>query len=388
MATLKQFVRRVPIALLQQHVEQVGVLLPPEFEWTAGSSATAKRFSDIMEQYDGTPAERLRLDVERVSAMGDEVGDGALYSTSSDPSALDRQPSSHARAYYSFLTNLADFRRAEEARYADERRRGRSWDGFESERDLTVRRDAANIAEFEKAASAFFGTSQVEAEISERVRKRHHRSDAALVQTTIYVEDRPSELRSFHDGRIAFTTHRPVHEAAITYEPETGAIEVVAKAGAHRPALANLFAEHLLATRHRGNRIAVRRYRLDHLRQPQHFESEPLHQIDSVSVKAMSLMPFGTQGERLTLELMGKAPGTIWDLAERRLQGGATRLADYLITRITLVVRFKPKLGTGRARVLPITITGGTGCNLKDCTEQERLIGEHYMRAWGILEDV
>jgi len=28
------------------------------------------------------------------------------------------------------------------------------------------------------------------------------------------------------------------------------------------------------------------------------------------------------------------------------------------------------------------------GCNLKDQTEEEQLIGEKYLRRWGILNDV
>ncbi|GGJ40808.1 hypothetical protein [Neoroseomonas lacus] len=388
MATLKQFVRRVPIALLQQHVEQTCLMLPPEFEWQDDGGASAKRFFAIVDEYDGVPAERFRLDIDRVAAMADEVGDGALYTTSSDPSALHLQPSTAARAYYSFLNNPSDFRRAEEARFADERRRGRNWDGFVSDRNLTVHRDATNLEAFQQSASELIGTGQVEVEISDRGRRRHDMADAVLVQATMYVEDRPNELRSFRDGRIAFTTHRPVHEAAITYEPETGAIEVVARTGIHRATLANLFAEHLMETQQPGGRVAIRQYRLEHLRRPHRFDTQPRHHIEDVRVKSMCLMPLAAQNERLTLELMRKAPGTIWDLAERRLYGGASRLADYLITRITLIVRFRPRLGTGRARVLPITVTAGTGCNIKDCTAEERLIGEYYMRAWGTLEDV
>jgi hypothetical protein len=32
-------------------------------------------------------------------------------------------------------------------------------------------------------------------------------------------------------------------------------------------------------------------------------------------------------------------------------------------------------------------VTMPHGCNLKDMTPQERLIGEKYLRVWGILKD-
>ena len=40
-----------------------------------------------------------------------------------------------------------------------------------------------------------------------------------------------------------------------------------------------------------------------------------------------------------------------------------------------------------RGRTLPLTITMPHGCNLKDQTEREQLIGEKYLREWGILRD-
>ena len=388
MTTIKQFVRRAPTPLLREHFERIGLAMPVGFDWSGDGSSIAKRVSDVLGDYDGDPLERFRLDVDRISHMADELGEAALYATTSDTTVLDAQSSRHARAYCSFLYRLPEFRRAEEARFADERRRGRNWDGFLYESGHAVRRDAESIRAFETAVSELFGTGQVEAEVCDRGRKRHNRPDASLVQVTLYIEDRPNDLRAFRDGRIAYTTHRPVHEAAVTYEPETGIIEVVAKERAHRPALVSLFAEHVLATNNPGGRIPIRQYRIEHLRRPHEFQTEPEHQIDRVDVKQMCLMPFEAQGERLTLELLRKSSGTIWDLARRRLHGGENALGSYIITRITLVVRFKAKVGAGRARALPIAISAGTGCNLKDCTEQERLIGEKYLRDWGILVDV
>jgi hypothetical protein len=207
------------------------------------------------------------------------------------------------------------------------------------------------------------------------------------VQATLYIEDRPNDLLTLRDGRVGYLTYRPVQEAAITYEPETGVIEVVAKSKDHRPALAKLFAQHLLATVP-GEPVAVRRHRLEHLRTRHEFGTQPEHLIERVDVKSMHLMPFAASGERIMLELLRKANGTIWELAERRLAGGVGALQNYIVKRVTLTVRFKAKLGVGRPRVLPITITADAGCNLKDCTEQERLIGDKYLRDWGILVDV
>lgn len=130
MTTIKQFVRRAPTPLLREHFERIGLAMPVGFDWFGDGSSIAKRVSDVLGDYDGDPLERFRLDVDRISHMADELGEAALYATTSDTTALDAQSSRHARAYCSFLYRLPEFRRAEEARFADERRRGRNWDGF------------------------------------------------------------------------------------------------------------------------------------------------------------------------------------------------------------------------------------------------------------------
>lgn len=53
-----------------------------------------------------------------------------------------------------------------------------------------------------------------------------------------------------------------------------------------------------------------------------------------------------------------------------------------------LTIRFHPEAGSGRGKVLPMTITMPHGCDLKDRTERERMIGDKYLRRWGIVRDI
>jgi len=52
-----------------------------------------------------------------------------------------------------------------------------------------------------------------------------------------------------------------------------------------------------------------------------------------------------------------------------------------------LAIKFHPKGDARRVRSLTLAVTMPHGCNLKDQTEQEQLIGEKYLRRWGILVD-
>lgn len=47
-----------------------------------------------------------------------------------------------------------------------------------------------------------------------------------------------------------------------------------------------------------------------------------------------------------------------------------------------------PEAGSSRGRTLPLTVTMPHGCDLKDRTERERMIGEKYLRRWYIVKDV
>ena len=69
-----------------------------------------------------------------------------------------------------FLEHRAQFQRAEEARYTDEHRRGRRWDGFVGEAELDVRRDEAGIDDFRRAIAEKFGSRNVHVEIFDRYR--------------------------------------------------------------------------------------------------------------------------------------------------------------------------------------------------------------------------
>jgi hypothetical protein len=53
----------------------------------------------------------------------------------------------------------------------------------------------------------------------------------------------------------------------------------------------------------------------------------------------------------------------------------------------SFTIKFHPGPSGGRGKSLTLTVTMPHGCNLKDMTPQERLIGEKYLRRWGILTD-
>ena len=66
------------------------------------------------------------------------------------------------------------------------------------------------------------------------------------MQVTIYREGRPDDLLRFDDkGSLVRQAYRPVFEAAVTYEPATGGIEVIANDKATRSEIVKATVMHL-----------------------------------------------------------------------------------------------------------------------------------------------
>jgi hypothetical protein len=177
-------------------------------------------------------------------------------------------------------------------------------------------------------------------------------------------------------------------------------IEVVAGSRKDRIDLTRLMAKHLLGIDFEEKYVPLREYDLSVLLKPFSFPTDLEDGIESVTVRELRLMDPGEPGERIELLSPKDARRTIWEMARHRLGLGADGAGtsafppgfsgdqpDWAITRAVITVRFRPAAGVGRGKTLTLTVTMPHGCNLKDMTPQERLIGEKYLRRWNILKE-
>lgn len=171
----------------------------------------------------------------------------------------------------------------------------------------------------------------------------------------------------------------------MTYEPATGVIEVVANDRESREEMVRFMARDLLGIEFQSEKVPFRNYDLDVLLHPFDFPTEPEDGVESVEVKQLRLMPIDNVGERVTLECLRKTDRTIWSMSAERFGANDPLAGGWVATQAKLSIKFQPKGDAKRGRTLPLTITMPHGCNLKDQTEEEQLIGEKYLRRWGIL---
>jgi hypothetical protein len=386
-ASVASFIRNTPAGTLKGYFERTAVELPA-VDWAATEPAIVRDILSAFEKLAKPDRERVENDLDSVAAIADEPGQVALYSVTQARAQLDVLLNANDRALWMFLNESDAFRHAEEVRFTDERRHGRMWDGFVCASGLNVHRDGTALDAFKRGARECFETENVHTDIFDRHRTAFDGMDFEIVQITVYSEGPRDDFLEFDDGELVRRPRRPVFEASLTYEPAPGVIEVVAKNRERREALVRMFARDLLATEFREERIPLRQYDLSVLMNPFTFPTDPADGIDTVRVNLLRLMPIDRAAERVTLECMRQSGGTIWNMAREHFHGANPLTGGWIVTQAKLTIKFHAGGTSRRGRTLPLTITMPHGCDLKDRTQHERIVGNKYLREWGILRDI
>ncbi len=388
MPLLNRMIRNTSVHSLREFFTSHDVDLPPAVNWAAPEKDVIQSLLQAVDKMDDMALARVVKDAERVTSMVDEAGQTALYSVIKDRANLDNLGNAYDRVQWMFRHDPTGFLRAEEVRFTDERRRGRMWDGFIGTPNVALQRDTVAVAAFGKAVRERFASNNVHIDIFDRHRPMFEGEDCELIQIVVYREGLPDDDLAFDEhGKLTRRPRRPVFEAAMTYEPETGVIEVVANDRESREDMVRFLARDLLGIEFQQERLPFRQYDLSVLLQPHDFPSDSKDGIAAVEVKSLRLMPIDSVGERVTLECLRKADRSIWDMARERFGGSDPLQGGWVITQAKLAIRFHPTAGSKHRRTLPLTITMPHGCNLKDQTEREQLVGERYLRRWGIMHD-
>ena len=99
-------------------------------------------------------------------------------------------------------------------------------------------------------------------------------------------------------------------------------------------------------------------------------------------------MPMDDVAERVILECNSKSHRKIWDMSRARFrETDPLASGAFVCTQAKLSIKFHPKNGSSNGRTISLTITMPNGCDLRDLTSQEQMIGEKYLRRWKLLQD-
>lgn len=388
MSSITTFVQRVPSEILRSYFSKTRLVADSAIDWSANPKALAVAVKKIQSELGEETRARLLNDVERICGMSDDAGQTALLGVALDHRPLRDVPGGLARSAWMFVNDQALFRRGEEARYSDERRGGRHWSGYEGEPELALRTSASALEAFAAAIREHYKSQNVHVDLFERHKTTFKNETFRIMQATIYRDGFPDDVPEFENAHLVWRSRKPVYEAAVTYEPTSGSVEVVAKERDSHAFLASTFAELMLGTSSGERPLPLKEYDLDILLRPYAFPTDAEDGIEAVRVTQLRLSPFDSEGDRLTLECGRRAPHTIWDLAGRQFNGCDPLRGGWFPTKAKLVIQFRPSAGARRGKLLPVTVAMPNGCDLKDRTVQENIVGQKYLRRWQLLKDV
>lgn len=357
-------------------------------DWSQDHSRVAAQIIALF--YRQPPAIRTRIeqDLERITHMSDEIGQAAILSTCLDSADLRIHESAVERSLSVFQTDRGKFLQAEDIRYADHCRHGHRWSGYQIARALAFRSDPVSIETFKVNITSLFGLGdRVKIDYFECIQSGEGGTDNPVVQVMVYQEGLPDVFLEFTDDEhIAPCVRRPVAEHAITYDPASGTLDVVAATQERRDAIAKAFIETLLKQPLHTNTVPLRRYDLKPLMNRPVLDWDADDQIESVQLIMLKLRDLNKQG-RVSVEVPAKSGMVFHEYCSEHF-GECNPVASktFIPVQAIINIRFQPELHSSRGKVLPVNISLPNGCDLRSRTERERKIGEKYLKRWGLMK--
>ncbi len=389
-ANIANFFRNTPSESLQAYFGAYPSNLSEAVNWNEPPKNIAAPLLKAVDDLNDEDFGQLNSNAERINEMTDEIGQTAFLSviTDKDFDAYQKLQNAHDRALYVFLRDQEAFRKAEEIRYTDHYRKSRMWGGFVGPKNITVSRDLLDIEGFKQRIAEYFRINgKIKIEIFDRKKPYGEDQELNIAQIMVYREGLPESYTALENDDLIAKTFRPVIEMALTYEPVSGQIEVIANTKEVREEVAKAFSGTLLQTEIEGETVPLKQYDIAKLLRPFDFPTDLDDGIESVKVTMLKLKPY-ENSNKVMLEVTASETRTIYDVSQDWFNTHDPLRNGFLLAQVKIVIKFMPDAESRRGKVVSVKISWPNGCDLKDKTEKERLIGDKYLKRWGILKEI
>lgn len=389
MPIVRNFVRHSSAQGLQEYFTNKNISVSG-VDWSQDQATVASNVIQLLDHLSPEEQARLRIDAERIQQMSDEVGQAALLSAVSNPAHLSQMESALERSRWVYLHEKNRFRHAEDIRYADQYRHGRNWSGYQVGATLPLHTDPVTMEAFKTKIKTLLGLGEkIKIELFDRTMPDDDGNDVDVVQVMVFQEGLPDSYLEFEDDEnIVSRIRRPVSEHAITYASGSGVLEVVAAKGERRDVIAKTFTEDLLKQPVEVDKVPLRQYCLDPLVEGKPLDWDLDDRIESVQLIMLKLQDTNKEG-RVIVEVPAKSNMEFYEYCREHFsEFNPVESTAFAPIQATISIRFEPEEGSNRSKVLPVKISLPNGCDLRSRTERERLIGEKYLKRWGLVKDV
>lgn len=387
MFSFPNFIRRTPPDRLRSYfVARLQTV--PQIDWSSQKRELQTALASFVRELPQRQAEQVYADFEQVNQLCDEPGQLALRSmVVEDLDRFDALEGNEARGLRVLVADPSGFRRALSIAYSARLSHGRNWGRYYLSQPREEPSDATDdLAAFQAELKNIF--AEVDGSGRKIMVESFERPGAAArsIMYSIFVESPPQSTLEFDETGPQRLTRRPVIEAAVCYEPEEGAMDIVSKGGrGARDRIGDAFVCHLLGGETELLPVSPRTFDLEPLRQPVVFATDPQDGIKEVRVTALRLRDLTETASRITMESTDTANG-LHDLAEGWFgDANPLRLDHWRIEQAKLLIVFQPDSEGGRDKRVTIQLRSPNGSNLKEHIRRHELISSKYLGRWGLI---
>jgi hypothetical protein len=382
----KRVLRQISNPMLQEFFTQQGH--PLDVEW---DDIPETQVDDIFDSWQRLP-ERDRKAIEIVfhdvhEMASDENGtrviieEGQYHGEDLSP-LLEAMESRYEKALWTCMNRPAVWDAAVRFAKADTLWGGRSWVKRGNMPAMEPRTDQGTLEAFEEAMSAFYRDRQGR---GHHCKVEHFPRGSEHDYYFVYLSDYADTYINFDDaGHFQRTPERRAFEVVFAYDRGARALEMYAKGGKKvvEP-LQRVFSRVILGEPLGEEEPGAQPYQLDELMDRNFsFATDPEDGIEEVSLRALRLSILGRRRGRITLEPdPEEGRDRIYEMLEEDLNRRRLPRAILQVTKATINFRLN---GRGRGNSLTFNVTYPNGCTLKNKREEQRLLGEKYLKRWQI----
>ena len=181
----------------------------------------------------------------------------------------------------------------------------------------------------------------------------------------------------------------PAKDFGVSYDPTSGLIDVISNSKDNREFLAKKFANIFLKSADDKFEIRLKKYNLAKFKSYQDLmkDVDLKDGIEDIKVTLIKLKPLNSKNST-TLESPFSEKRTIYEIAENWFADNNPLSSSFEIKKVKLSIKFKQDAKNPRGKLIHVNITDPNGCDLKDRTEKEKIIGDKYLEKWGIVEKI
>lgn len=340
-------------------------------------------------------AERQQIEqiAESIIMLSDALGRDALANvctkniSADNKATLDAISNQCLRALWFFENEHTLFLEALSVRQADSFRQSRAcYSGFVAPPNLEIHKDEKALDDFHSAVAERLECAKQDVAIQLFCRLRadaKSHDDTVLYQVSIHHNLLPETIECVQDSEVVANDIIRAISTHVTYEPNTGHLEVLSKKHEDRAPIASLFAGTILATPFEGQSIPIKQYDYQSLASPKIFNvaGEPVQ-----SVKVTELGYDGRKGGASLTKMKLNTPGTIYQRA-RELYDDDFAFSDHTLTYAKISIKLK-KQGTERARTVSIIFSGENQCNIKSKRKNDRALCDRLLAKWEFIKEI